>query len=674
MRWAQNAAGRAAAITAVCPAPKRTDGIMAGFPRKTRCIDDSLLYDPSIEQAFWHAVDFIILCNTNGIIFNVDKFRFAEEELDFAGFTVTMDGIKPTKQMISALEGFPIPKNRTDLKSFFGLVQFVSYVFSQSKQLAPFRDLLKKSTDWYWDNSLNEIFSNCKKMIVDQVVDGVKTFQVNLPCALWTDWSKEGIGFSLFQKRCDCALSHSCCKDGWKLVFAKSRFTRDSELGYKPIEGEALAIVYALKKCKIFILGCPKLLVVTDHKPLIPIIGSKDLEKIENPRLFAMKEKTLPYKFDIVHVNGTGNMATDAYSRNPSLDSEDDKESLIGCVMPILPYIRCEDSDEDTCDVSVDRDIEATLTASISSPQNGCVSAVSLNRVKSESSSDESIQELIKLILNGFPKAKEDLPDRLKCYWNVRDQLLVMDNYVLYKNRALVPPKLRREVLETLHSAHQGVVGMRARATNSFFWPGLNNDIDVIRSQCRDCNDIAPSQSNEPLLLASPKYPFQKTVADYFTLTGFKYLLYADRYSAWISVIKIRIGEADFKFLKSFFVQLFSTFGVPEELSTDGGPPFKGHEYRTFLQRWDIQPRLSSAYYPQSNGRAELAVKVARKILLGNSEANGDINNEMVARALLQHRNTPLQGIGLSPAQILYGRNLKDCLPSQEDALLIRDE
>ena len=174
--------------------------------------------------------------------------------------------------------------------------------------------------------------------------------------------------------------------------------------------------------------------------------------------------------------------------------------------------------------------------------------------------------------------------------------------------------------------------------------------------------------------MTSPKYPFQKTVADYFSLTGFKYLLYADRYSAWISVVKINIGEADFKFLKGFLVNLFCTFGVPEELSTDGGSPFKGHDYKSFLMRWEIQPRLSSAYYPQSNGRAELAVKVAKRIILGNSDPNGDINNELVARALLQHRNTPLQGVGLSPSQILYGRDMKDCLPSQEDALIIRPE
>ena len=89
-----------------------------------------------------------------------------------------MDGLKPTKHMIS--------KNRTDLKSFFGLVQFVSYVFSQSRQLAAFCDLLKKKTEWQWDNSLDTLFTQCKKMTVNQVIVGVKTFEVNLPCPLWT--------------------------------------------------------------------------------------------------------------------------------------------------------------------------------------------------------------------------------------------------------------------------------------------------------------------------------------------------------------------------------------------------------------------------------------------------------------------------------------------------------
>ena len=255
---------------------------------------------------------------------------------------------------------------------------------------------------------------------------------------------------------------------------------------------------------------------------------------------------------------------------------------------------------EEEPDVDIDERIEATLSAAMSaamSCHDGLATAVSIDRIRSESSADESIQQLIKLTVDGFPPSKDELPDKLKQYWNVREHLLVLDGYVLYKNRAMIPPKLRREVLETLHSAHQGVVGMRARAAKSLFWPGINHDIDVIRAQCRDCNDIAPSQSNEPLIIStSPKYPFQQTVGDYFSLKGFKYLLYADRYSAWISIVKISFGEGDFKFLSKYLVNLFSTFGVPEELSTDGGPPFKGYEYSFYrggIFNRDFPPRIT---------------------------------------------------------------------------------
>ncbi len=319
---------------------RRTDDITIDFPRKVRCVDDSLLYDSSIEEAFWHVIAYIILCHNNGVIFNAKKFQFALKELDFAGFTVTMDGFKPTKGMISAFQNFPTPKHVIDLKAFLGLVSQVSYVFSESKRLSPLRDLLKKNTDWYWDDKLSELFEECKQVIVNQVIDGVRAFKINLPCALWTDWCKEGIGFSLFQKHCDdMPVSPTCCKIGWKLVFAKSRFTKDAEKGYAPIEGEALALVYALKKCKLFILGCPSVTVVTDHSPLTGIFNGKSLEKIENPRLFSLKEKSLAYQFDIIHVEGRKNKAADACSRYPADDNEDSSINSARSIGSLLQFL-----------------------------------------------------------------------------------------------------------------------------------------------------------------------------------------------------------------------------------------------------------------------------------------------------------------------------------------------
>ena len=116
------------------------------------------------------------------------------------------------------------------------------------------------------------------------------------------------------------------------------------------------------------------------------------------------------------------------------------------------------------------------------------------------------------------------------------------------------------------------------------------------------------------------EYLFERVVLDYFSLVGFKYLLYADRYSGWISVLKTRPHKGDSKFLKYFLTRLVTVFGVPTELSLDGGWPYNSQEYSVFLHRWGVQPGKSSANYPQSNGRAELAAKTAKRILMNDSD------------------------------------------------------
>ena len=101
------------------------------------------------------------------------------------------------------------------------------------------------------------------------------------------------MGFLLLQKHCTCAINRALvrCPEGWHLVFAGSRFCTDAEQRYAPIKGKAAAISWALEKCCMFILGCPNVIVVTDHEPLKGLSGNRDLSKIHNPRLFQLKKK-----------------------------------------------------------------------------------------------------------------------------------------------------------------------------------------------------------------------------------------------------------------------------------------------------------------------------------------------------------------------------------------------
>ena len=65
---------------------------------------------------------------------------------------------------------------------------------------------------------------------------------------------------------------------------------------------------------------------------------------------------------------------------------------------------------------------------------------------------------------------------------------------------------------------------------------------------------------------------------------------------------------------------------------------------------------MSSAYFPQSNGPAEVAVKKAKRMLMGNVGTTGSLNNDGLLRALLQARNTPDPDCNISPAQVVFGR------------------
>ena len=114
----------------------------------------------------------------------------------------------------------------------------------------------------------------------------------------------------LTQKHCRCESSGSglnthCCKQGWKVCAVGSRFTLPAEANYAPTEGELLGVTNALEKTKYFTLGCPSLYVGTDHKPLLGLLSADmSLEKINNPRLVRLKEKTFGWDFQTVYIPG----------------------------------------------------------------------------------------------------------------------------------------------------------------------------------------------------------------------------------------------------------------------------------------------------------------------------------------------------------------------------------
>ena len=641
----------------------RFDGIIEGIKNKTKCVDDTLMWSEDIAQAFTDAANWLTLCGANGITLNPEKFVFAQDTVQFAGFEIGLTTIKPARKFTKAIAEFPIPTSTTDVRSWFGLVNQVAYSFSRADTMAPFRDLLKPSTKFVWTNEHQEAFEASKQEIIEQIQTGVEIFDKGRTTCIATDWSKSGIGFWMFQRHCLCPQRELfCCKEGWRITLVGSLFTHAAESRYAAIEGEALAVAEALQRCRHFILGCTDLFIAVDHKPLVRIFGDRALADISNARLRNLKEKTLPYSFKMVYIPGVRNCTSDALSRHPSGPHNPPGMSLPDAVSappPRIPLSLMAGLSVET-DATADEMDESDLVYSMCSAFESRL-PITWQRLKEETTSDDAMQLLLSTIEEGFPSKQADVPLNIRPFFIHRPHLYTVDGVAVFKDRVVIPPSLRAECLQALHSAHQGTTMMQSRADMSVFWPGIVADIAHHRASCTMCNTMSPSQASLPPTPPTlPTRPFQSLCADYFHHKGHTYVVIVDRFSGWPIVERSTNGATG---LISNLRSIFVTFGIPDDLTTDGGPEFTASTTKKFLVDWGVHHRLCSVAYPHGNSRAEIGVKTIKRALAGNTPDNGELDCDSFQRAILTYRNTPDPITKISPAMAVFVRPIKDLIP-----------
>ena len=128
---------------------------------------------------------------------------------------------------------------------------------------------------------------------------------------------------------------------------------------------------------------------------------------------------------------------------------------------------------------------------------------------------------------------------------------------------------------------------MIKRARSAVYWPGITNDIISLRHLCGSCNRIAPSNpSTPPIKPCISTTPFEAVACDFFHYMGRYYFVAADRLSGWTETQQIKVGtnESGSSGLCKVLQRLFVTFGVPSEISSDGGPEFVARETGDFFQ------------------------------------------------------------------------------------------
>ena len=409
----------------------RYDEIVANIPQKTKCVDDTLLWSHSIEESFWQAVNWPDVCGHNGIILNTDKFIFTSDTAEFAGFQIGPDSVSPCPRYFKSILNFPMPKNITDVCSWFGLLNQVSYTFSMASHMQPFRQLFK----FVWSNTLNDLFEESKRVIVSEIEEGVFIFDPAKPTCLTTDWANAGIGFWLFQKHCTCpGLKAFFCNDGWRITLVGSHFTHPPKSRYAPIEGGALAVTYGLDSACFFVLGCSNLIIGVDHKPLLRIFRDCALDDIDNTCVHNLKEQTICYCFKIIHIPGVKQKAASATSRHPLNEA---RKLLLPDDVTLLKNISKPSSHQEHRLAFITAVCTTETPSSYGDDPESCPQLFPVTTINSLQSitwdhegvataSNNNMNQILSLIESGLLESCHQLPPNVQEYFQFRNHLFTI--------------------------------------------------------------------------------------------------------------------------------------------------------------------------------------------------------------------------------------------------------
>ncbi|KAJ0175476.1 hypothetical protein K1T71_008635 [Dendrolimus kikuchii] len=269
---------------------------------------------------------------------------------------------------------------------------------------------------------------------------------------------------------------------------------------------------------------------------------------------------------------------------------------------------------------------------------------------------------LIKYILNGWPKYKKDVNQKVQCHWEYRYGFEYVDGILFKDNLVFIPKELRGEMLVKIHEGHLGIDRCKRRARDVMFWKGMSRQVENTVRSCNICAKYADRPSREPMLCHSvPDLPWRKVGSDIFTLRQKNFLLLVDYFSNFIEVSPLK--SISTKAVVTAMKDQFARHGIPAELITDNGPAFFSKEFRDFARKWSFKHITSSPMYAQSNGLSERAVRTVKNILKKSLDSGTDFY-----LGLLSFRATPRDGIG-SPSQLLMGRRLNTSLPIHENKL-----
>ncbi|BHF58195.1 hypothetical protein SprV_0100114500 [Sparganum proliferum] len=498
------------------------NAMLSGIPGTAGYLDDIIIVGRSPVELQDRVCAVLERVQEYGFRLQADKCQFFLDSIKYLGFVFDVNGRHQILKTFGPSNGC-LPSR----------IYYSSFLPSLHDVRAPLNRLLQKDAPWCWSPDCEKAFAQLKSMLSSDLL--LTHYDPTLPIVVAADASNHGVG---------AVISHTFPDGSEKAIMHASRTLTPAEKNYGQIEKEALALVFAVKKFHKLLYG-RHFTLLTDHKPLLSIFGSKKgIPVYSATRLQRWATILLGYDFDIRYYRTTDFGQADTLSRLISNQQEPEEDTVIAAI-------------------SIEDDVRRQLSDVIRGIP------VTVADIRHATEQDPVLRQAITYVQTCWPTTA--LAGDLRQLFLRRASLSVVDSCLMFADRVVIPSSLRPTVLRQFHAAHPGTSRMKSIARSFAYWPGIDGDIDDLVRRCTRCQQAAKMPPRQPPVpWEPPERPWSRVHIDFARpLNGVSYLILVDAYSKWpeIAPLKPATASATIAFLR----RIFGQHGLPEVLVSDNG-------------------------------------------------------------------------------------------------------
>ena len=449
------------------------------------------------------------------------------------------------EEKVTAIQNFPLPSTRKQLREFLGLVNFYHrFVKNCAALVQPLNKLLTNSagaetTALQWNDQATTAFANIKQALSEATL--LFHPKQEAPTSIITDASSCAVG----------AVLQQYINNQWCPVAYFSKKLKPSEAKYSTFNRELLAVYLAIKHFRHFIEG-RQFKVFTDHKPLTYSLSTHSDRY--TPRQVCHLDYISQFTTDIQHISGHNNPVADALSRI--------ELNAITSQPPVIDFTQLAAAQKE--DSQLQQLTQDNSSLSLKSMPAPTTDVMLLCDVSTGTPRPYVPYKFRKTIFNSLHSLSHP---------GIRaTQKLITTRYV-WPNINSDVQKWARSCLQCQRSkVHRHTVSpMSTFATPDARFDHLHVDI------------VGPLPSSQ----------------------GCRYLLTCvDRFTRWPEAIPVKDSTAD-TVAQAFLMGWISRFGIPSVITTDRGAQFESALWQNLMKLLGSKRTRATAYHPSANGLVE---------------------------------------------------------------------